>query len=70
MLADRELLQAAEERGLPCGELAAGNGGKDLQAAADIVKHLKNRNGVASTCRTTCSSYDDAACYAFLSIQL
>ena len=35
-----------------------------------IVKHLKNRNGVASPCRTTCTVCGDAPCYAFLSIQL
>ena len=35
-----------------------------------IVKHLKNRNGVASPCRTTCTVCGDAHCYAFLSIQL
>ena len=36
----------------------------------NIVKHLKNRNGVASPCRTTCTVCGDAPCYAFLSIQL
>ena len=35
-----------------------------------IVKKLKNRNGVASPCRTTCTVCGDAPCYAFLSIQL
>ena len=35
-----------------------------------IVKHLKNHNGVASPCRTTCTVCGDAPCYAFLSIQL
>ena len=35
-----------------------------------IVKHLKNRNGVASPCRTTCTVCGDAPGYAFLSIQL
>ena len=30
-----------------------------------IVKHLKNRNGVASPCRTTCTVCGDAPCYAF-----
>ena len=37
---------------------------------ADIVKHLKNRNGVAPPCRTTCTVCGGAPCYAFLSIQL
>ncbi|EHM49589.1 hypothetical protein HMPREF9080_03029 [Cardiobacterium valvarum F0432] len=37
---------------------------------AAIVKHLENRNGVASPCRTTCTVCGDAPCYAFLSIQL
>nr|WP_314383820.1 hypothetical protein [uncultured Cardiobacterium sp.] len=40
------------------------------QNPAFIVKHLKNRNGVASPCRTTCTVCGDAPCYAFLSIQL
>ena len=44
--------------------------GNRLNAAADIVKHLENRNGVASPCRTTCTVCGDAPCYAFLSIQL
>ena len=35
-----------------------------------IVKHLKNHNGVASPCRTTCTVCGDEPCYAFLSIQL
>ncbi len=38
--------------------------------SSSIVKHLKNRNGVASPCRTTCTVCGDAPCYAFLSIQL
>ena len=29
------------------------------------VKHLKNRNSVASPCRTTCTVCGDAPCYAF-----
>ena len=33
-----------------------------------IVKHLKNRNGVVSPCRTTCTVYGDAPCYAFLGV--
>ena len=45
--------------------------GKEPAPARDcIVKHLKNRNGVASPCRTTCTVCGDAPCYAFLSIQL
>ncbi|EHM54178.1 hypothetical protein HMPREF9080_01428 [Cardiobacterium valvarum F0432] len=35
-----------------------------------MVKHLKNRNGVAPTFRTTCTVCGGAPCYAFLSIQL
>ena len=55
----------------PSGE----NGGvlpnvQEARTALHIVKHLKNRNGVASPCRTTCTVCGDAPCYAFLSIQL
>ena len=41
-----------------------------IQLLGGIVKHLKNRNSVASPCRTTCTVCGDAPCYAFLSIQL
>ena len=47
-----------------------GVAGNISTSAVVIVKHLKNRNGVASPCRTTCTVCGDAPCYAFLSIQL
>ena len=43
---------------------------RQFRSPAFIVKHLKNRNDVASPCRTTCTVCGDAPCYAFLSIQL
>ena len=42
----------------------------DTRGWPHMVKHLKNRNGVASPCRTICTVCGDAPCYAFLSIQL